>query len=245
MNTESMKTEVATVEQRSVAVTPMEMLQIAVERGADLDQLQKLMDLQERWEANEARKAFVAALSAFKADPPEIIKDRPIKHNEKLIAKYAGLDQVSEAIGKGLSKHGLSHRWDTEQLDDGSIRVTCILTHDKGHSERTTLKAAPDQTGAKNSVQAIGSTVTYLERYTLLAATGMATSEMDDDGAGSASINDEQKAAIIELMRKAGVDDEHNTRAFLQFMGVNAIDNIPASDFMRAINVLKKKEQKG
>jgi hypothetical protein len=44
-----------------------------------------------------------------------------------------------------------------------------------------------DATGNKNPVQQIGSTVTYLQRYTLLAATGLATSDSDDDGRGGAA----------------------------------------------------------
>jgi len=36
--------------------------------------------------------------------------------------------------------------------------------------------------GNKNPIQAIASTVSYLERYTLLAITGLTTKDMDDDG---------------------------------------------------------------
>lgn len=226
---------------RSVApVTPMEMLQIAVNKGADLDQLQKLMDLQERWEANEARKAFVTALNAFKSDPPEIFKNKEIKHDKKLIAKYAGLDQVSNEIGTALSAHGLSHRWDTAQLDGGMIRVTCILTHEMGHSEKTTLQAAPDATGAKNGVQAIGSTVTYLQRYTLLAATGMATSDMDDDGkaaGGDGPITEEQLDLLRARLDSIGAD----IPKFCQYMGVGGLALIPQSKLKQAHDALTKK----
>ncbi|HEX7072721.1 MAG TPA: ERF family protein, partial [Hyphomicrobiaceae bacterium] len=100
------------------AITPMEMLQIAVEKGATLDQLQKLMDLQERWEANEARKAFVAALSAFKAHPPMVRKNRRAgfesrRTGDKTEYEYATLDHVVAAITPALSANGLSHRWET------------------------------------------------------------------------------------------------------------------------------------
>ena len=40
------------------SVQPAELLRIAINNGADLDRLEKLMDMQERWEANEARKAY-------------------------------------------------------------------------------------------------------------------------------------------------------------------------------------------
>ena len=55
----------------------------------------------------------------------------------------------------------------------------------QGHSESVTLSAPPDDSGKKNNIQQIASTVTYLERYTLLAATGTAVKEQDDDGSAS------------------------------------------------------------
>ena len=63
--------------------------------------------------------------------------------------------------------------------------MTCILTHDMGHSEETSLEGSADNSGSKNSIQAIGSSVTYLERYSLLAATGLAVKNADNDGAGT------------------------------------------------------------
>jgi hypothetical protein len=165
------------------AVTPMELMQLAVSKGTDIGQLEKLMDLQFRWEANLAKKAFVKALNAFKADPPEILKNQHVKYGEgdkEVNYDHATLDQVCRAVSGGLAKHGLSHRWRVSQ-EGPMIRVTCILTHDDGHSEETTLGAGLDQSGGKNNIQALGSSVTYLERYTLLAATGLAAKNGDDD----------------------------------------------------------------
>src|SRR5690606_23062022 len=65
-------------ESTAVAVSPAHMLQIAVERGADIDQLQKLMELHERWEKNQARKSFDAAISAAKSKIKPIIKRREV-----------------------------------------------------------------------------------------------------------------------------------------------------------------------
>ena len=67
-------------ETQNGAITPMVMLQMAVQKGADLDQMEKLMGLQERWEANEAKKAYVRAMNAFKANPPEIFKDSTVSY---------------------------------------------------------------------------------------------------------------------------------------------------------------------
>ncbi|MES0385970.1 MAG: hypothetical protein ABUJ98_15475, partial [Hyphomicrobium sp.] len=105
--TETQKTpagEVVTMEPSAVpaAITPMDMLQIAVEKGADLDQLQKLMDLNDRYEATQARKAFVRAMTAFKAEPPTIVKNRHVKFAQTEY-DHATLDQVCSVVGKALA----------------------------------------------------------------------------------------------------------------------------------------------
>lgn len=164
-------------------VAPQQLLQMAVQQGANLEQLKQLMDLQERWERNEARKAFVHAMNQFKANPPVIEKNKHVKFGQTEY-DHATLDHVCKQVTKGLSEHGISHRWKVDQ-ENGSIKVACILTHEMGHSEETVLIGAPDGSGSKNGIQAIGSTVTYLQRYTLLAATGLAASNGDDDGANA------------------------------------------------------------
>jgi hypothetical protein len=169
--------------------TPADLLAMAMSNGADLDQLERLMALQERWEANQAEKAFVAAMTAFKAEPIEILKRKRVYfQSQKGTTDYyhAELADVVDAAIVGMAKHGLSHAWEPEQKPNGTVEVTCIVTHAQGHSKRTTLMAAPDNTGNKNAIQQVSSTITYLQRYTLLMALGLATKGMDDDGRGGA-----------------------------------------------------------
>lgn len=163
-----------------VDMTPAQMLAVAVQQGADLDRLKQLMDLKDRWEAGEARKAFVAAMSAFKADPVRIIKSKRADIPGGAKYSYATLADVYDGALAAMSTHGLSHRFEIEQAAH-MVTVTCIVTHELGHSERVTLSAPPDDSGKKNAVQQIASTVHYLERYTFLAATGLASREVDDD----------------------------------------------------------------
>lgn len=165
------------------APTPNDLLALAVSKGADVDQLGKLMELQLRWEANEARKAWVEAMAAFKLDAPIILKTKHVNQGAgKAQYDHAELDKVCEAVISGLNKHRLQHRWEAEQVAGGILNISCIIQHKLGHSERTTLAGPADTTGGKNSIQAIGSTVTYLQRYTLLAATGLAAKNQDTDG---------------------------------------------------------------
>lgn len=155
----------------------------------DIDKLSKLLDVQERWERNEAKKAYVEAMAAFKASPPTIKKDRHVKFDtQKGKTEYfhASLENVTATINQALSKHGLTASWTTVQ-NNGSVTVTCVITHVFGHSESTSLTSAPDTSGSKNPIQAIGSAVSYLQRYTLLSLVGLATEGQDDDGAGTSA----------------------------------------------------------
>lgn len=171
------------------APTPPQLLAMAVQQGADMDRLERLMTLQERWEAGEARREFVQAMSAFKAEPLEIFKTKHVsfttRDGETTSYKHATLADAASVIVPAMARHGLSHHWDVRQ-EGGRIVVTCVVTHHRGHSESVTLDAAPDDSGKKNGIQRVASAVTYLQRYTLLLATGLAAKDqVDDDGRGA------------------------------------------------------------
>lgn len=172
--------------QTPAVATPAALVQMAVQNGASMEQLEKLLALQERWEAGEARKAFTAAMAAFKKNPPTIEKDKAVgyegKGGELVGYRHATLGNVTRQIVAALANHEISHSWSTVQLDGGQVAVTCTLTHSMGHSESVTLQSAKDDSGKKNNIQALGSAITYLQRYTLLAITGLATEDQDDDG---------------------------------------------------------------
>ena len=223
----------------------MEMLRIAVEKGADLDQLQKLMDLQERWERGQAKRAYDAALAAFKAEAPAIARNRPVDYRTKTGIRvqydHATLDHVVGQVGPALARFGLSHSWSVDQPEtpDGFVAVTCHLAHAEGHAESVTIRGPYDNTGSKNPVQATGSTITYLERYTLLAITGLAAGGTDDDGSAGDGppITAAQKEPLIALIRESGAD----TAKLIKFFKVESIDVLPADAFNQAVSMLEKK----
>ena len=130
--------------------SPAEMIKEAISGGANLDQLEKLLTLQERWEANEAKKAYHRAMAAFKANPPEIEKDKKVAFGNTKY-NHATLANVTKKINDSLCKHGLSASWIVTQ--SGAVSVTCRITHEQGHSEETTLSAPADTSGSKNAIQ--------------------------------------------------------------------------------------------
>lgn len=201
----------------SVTPTPADLVRYAMERSdVDLDRLERLMDMQLKWEANQARKAFTDAMAEFKKNPPTIYKDKHVEfRTDKGVTAYdhATIGNVVEKIVSALAEHGFSHRWVPNRSEGGMISITCVITHRAGHSEETTLEAGLDQSGGKNNIQAMISTKSYLERHSLLAAVGLATRDTpDDDGRGAERSNDVQ--AIVEkwLNNIAGAKSEKEVR---------------------------------
>lgn len=212
----------------------LSLMQAVVEKGTDLSQLEKLLDMQTKWEANEAKKAYVKAMAEFKANAPTLIKDKKA-HN----SNYANLAQVAGKVAETMGKFGLSHSWSTSQ-EGNTITVACVITHEQGHSESVSLSASPDTSGSKNAIQAIGSAVTYLQRYTLLAATGLAAYDQDDDGAKSSRppvqlITEAQVQEIERLATENGV----NTDKILKAYGLADLSEISADRFESVVNRLK------
>lgn len=236
------------------SATPMELLNQAVSGGANVEVLAKLLDLQERWEGSQARKAFEAAMADAKAEIPPIRKNKHVGFRAKNGGASTDYDhedmaEIARTVDPILGKHGLSYRFRTAQAD--RITVTCIVTHRDGHFEETTLSCGADSSGNKNSIQAIGSAVTYLQRYTLKAALGLAASS-DDDGETATTapalpapnetgfITDKQATTILDLIADVGA----NTRLFCDYFKIDGVTKLPAALYQRAIDALNTKGRK-
>lgn len=230
-------------QRQQVAITPMQMLNAAVERGDALEKLEKLMDLNDRWEAAQAKKAYIEAKSAFKANAPTIIKDM---ENKQYKSTYSSIGNVVNGVNAALSQYGLDASWDFDQNEAG-IKVTCILTHSQGHSERVSLSGPPDVSGQKNPIQQIKSTTTYLKLATFEAVTGIASKEgnRDDDGnaASAQPISEDQLNELISLADEVEADKQ----AFCKYLSmkfkreITGFAQIPASRFDDAKKALEKK----
>lgn len=220
-------------------VTPMTMIDRALASNATPETLERLFALQERWEAGEARKAFDAAMAAAKSEIPVIIKNRKVDFaSSKGRTHYAHEDlaEIARTVDPVLARHGLSYRFRPSSEPNQPISVACIIAHRDGHSETVTLSAGRDESGNKNSIQAVGSTVTYLQRYTLKAALGLAASDDDDGRHHGKSVDDdriltaEQRDEILRLITDAGMAVD----IWCDFYKVEAVQNLPFSKFEAA-----------
>lgn len=187
--------------------------------GVDPEQIKAMLEIQKEYEKNEARKAFYVALAKFKKSAIEITKDSSTNFRHKdgggqTSYSWASLAAVMNAVTPLLSKHGLFLNWRTEQ-EKGMVTVICHLSHAEGHSEQTSLSAGADNSGKKNPIQQVASTVSYLERYTALTILGLATKDQDDDGQGAGTsgeaspfLTDEQQEEIQGMLKDAGINPE-------------------------------------
>lgn len=189
------------------AITPMEMIQTALQNGAGVDMLEKLMGLQERWERNEARKAFDRAIAAARREIKPIVKTAEVDFTSqkgRTHYKHETLDGIAAQVDPILGNYGLSYRFRSKQ-DGNLLTVTCIVAHEGGHFEETALSGPPDQSGNKNPYQGVGSAATYLQRYTLKLALGLSAAK-DDDAQNAGGQDD------TPPRQRDGLDDMYQKR---------------------------------
>lgn len=230
----------------SVAGSPMlALLSDAIQKGMGIEVIREIKALSTEMAADEARRAFDAAMSDAKAEIPVILKNKLVgfetKGGGETSYRHEDLGQIARTIDPILAKFGLSYRFRTEAKPGEPVSVTCIVAHRAGHFEENTLAAGRDDSGKKNAIQQIGSTITYLQRYTLKAALGLAAA-YDDDGKGSEppeTISDEQIDEINALIDQAvdvkpGTDRAAWLTAFLGHMKAESLMAIPAKDFGKA-----------
>lgn len=189
------------------ADSPMGMMLSALQHGATLEQVEKMMDLQERWAKAEAKKAYDSAFSAFKAEGVRILKGREVTDGPLKGKSYAELHDVVNAVTPALSRHGLSSSWKLTKDEKDWMEVTCYLRHVGGHQESVSMGGPPDTGGAKNAIQARASTKSYLERYTLKAITGLSEEGDDTDG------NVYRQTVIDEWIEKVSIASESELHA--------------------------------
>jgi len=248
--------EVSAPKSTAVAIaqpmTPMLLIQDAVAKGAAIDVVEKLMGLQERWDKNQARKAFDNAMADAKSELPVIVKNREVDFTgntgKRTNYRHEDLAGIASQVDPVLARHGLSYRYRT-LTEPGMVTVTCIVSHRDGHSEENSLSAPHDASGNKNPIQAIGSTVTYLQRYTLKAAVGLAASN-DDDGKAAAQINpkdqisNEAAEALREQITALVAETKMPIEKFLAWAKAESISDIPAGDLKDVIASLQERKRK-
>jgi hypothetical protein len=166
---------------------PQDLLTRAVEKGASLETLERLVALAKDVREVQAREAWHYAMAEFQRRCPSIKKTATAQiatAKGYYSYRYAALDEIMEVIRPLLGELGLSVSWST-RVEPQRVIISCRIAHVLGHSENSGEVSMPiadsqDRSGG-NPAQKVGSALTYARRYSLLCVTGLSP-EDDDDG---------------------------------------------------------------
>lgn len=221
-------------------VTPMSLIQIGLEQNVDPDRLGKLMDLQDQWQRNKSRAAYMSSMKSCKESLPIVVRDAENTHTR---SRYARLETVSQRIDPIITQLGFSLSYGTDDSPQPEhVRIVCDCMHEGGHSQRYQLDCPYDAVGTKGNanktaIQAMGSTISYGRRYLKLMIFDVTVANEDNDGQDGAVLSGEQIASINSLL-DALVFTDDQFRRFLAWAGVESLDKVPATKFDSAIKRL-------
>jgi hypothetical protein len=238
-----------------------------IERAArdpsiDADKMIKLYELSERASAARSKAAYAADFALMQAKLPRIDRrgriviysqaDRakpggpPVGAVPQQETPYARLEDIVDAIAPALSEHGFSISHRVERTPENMIAVTGILMHRDGHSEQTCFPLPHDSSGSKNNVQAVGSSITYGRRYTILSLLNIvshAPQDADDDGKRAAegeTIGVDDIAHVEQQLR----DTDSDKAAFLKAMKVESVEAMTVPQYKRALELFAAKKSR-
>jgi hypothetical protein len=237
----------------STATDLTQLIQVARE-GMSPDALEKLVGLCERVADRRAAQEFSAALAAFQRDCPPII--RRTENSQFMVTRsgvkrpsmYANLEDIATTVRESLAANGLSYSWGNAVVLGDSITMSCVLAHVGGHRRESSVTLPHESRAGSSPQQKYGSTITYLQRYSLVQVLGLTTCDEDNDGNAEESgplgtLTEEQARQISDLLIEANAD----RGKFLKYMGLPEdakLSQIPACDYERAIAALETKRNR-
>ena len=218
---------------------------LAKDPAVDVTKLEKLMELQERAIARDAKAQFVSAMAAAQAEMKAVATD---SDNPQTRSRYASYEALDRALRPIYSKHGFALSYDTDDSPKAEhVRVLCEVMHIGGHSKTYHADMPADGKGAKGGdvmtkTHAVGSTMSYGQRYLLKGIFNVRVGEEDDDGNGATSlpaITVQQCCLLDDLITEVGADKAK----FLRYLKIRVLEELPAQAFADAKAALDAKRK--
>lgn len=173
--------------------------------------------------------------------------------NPHFKSKYATLDSIWEAIKEPLSQNGLSISQLISQESDTTV-MTTLLMHSSGQWIRSTVPVI----AGKPTPQALGSSISYMRRYSLAAIVGVTVGDDDDASEAQSHYSSPPQRhyqatleqASVEYMSEAQkeqiesllIDDQQIYNNLLSAYKVKDLMQIPAKHYDSIIRNIKTKK---
>jgi hypothetical protein len=222
---------------------PASVLEVIARAAADpainVEKLERLLALQERYLADQRRTSYFAALARLQAVMPQISKAGSILDRDgKARNKFARLEDIDVAIRPLCAEEGFSFSFDSKACPGGA-EYSCAMQHRDGHEETKTIVLPLDEGAGRNKVQSAGSSISYAKRYLLGMHLHIVTRDEDDDGNGRERITPEQAAEL-----RAAIAETGGTEArFLKYCMCDCFEDIRADQLPKARALIEEKKR--
>jgi len=238
-----------TIEAQRTALTSMPvpkptLSQVIIEKireGASLEETKQYYAFLREIQRDEARIMFDADFVVMQGELPEVPKLGRIDHGGGRGYNYARWEDINDHIKPVLQKYGFGLRFDIITETESLFEIEAILVHRSGYSICTRKKLPIDKSGAKNIVQAYGSTQSYAQRYSAIALLNLTSRNEDTDANGGRNGDDNRTISPTQIDEIYALldNDEDRIERFRALQKLKLIGDMPASRFEGAIEAIK------
>lgn len=195
-----MSNEVQVIENKQDNPTPMGIISQMVTSGSmDVETVKGLLDIQKNYELQESIKSFNRDFAMMRSEMPIFKREK-----KAYTTTYTPLEDIMKLAQPVMSKYGFSASFSTNQIDTKSVSVSCDIMHRDGHSKSTSLIVPVEVvTKGMNSMQALGSAITYGKRYTLSGLLNIVTADDQDNNGFAESARTGKPKLSDDQMEKA------------------------------------------
>ncbi len=194
---------------KNISVNPENLISQAITQKLPIESLEKLLAMRRELKNEWAEEQYYRSLAKFQSICPIIKKTKIVynKDGKTIRYKYAPLEDIINQIKSPLEECGLSYDLDSKFLENEYIAI-CNVHHINGFSKQFNFSVPIEDSQYMNSIQKVGSTRTYANRYNFCNALGIMTEEEDDDANNTQEIEEDKKINNNPVCPKCNKNDK-------------------------------------
>ena len=228
------------VEQNGRSLNVSDMIQLAIEKGSDLDKLQQILDIKIQYEKDEARKSFNRAMVETQGKIQSVVKT---KTNKQTSSKYADLEDIINKTKPTYTDGGFSisfHEGETSK--ENHIRILADVIHKDGYKEQYHYDVPLDGTGIKGNanmtaIHGKASSTSYGRRYLMCMIWNIPTGDDVDGNMPQEKITEEQLHILRDMLISKGIENKESKMC--EILKVDSLENVSAKDYQKAVALIK------
>lgn len=183
----------------------------AIEKGASIETLERLLTMRDKLKAEKAKEAFDADMAIFQGQCPVIKKSKKVMNKPEkgggVRYAYAPLDVIVTQTKKFISQNGFSYTI-TAGIVENKVTANVKVTHKMGHSQSSDFTVPTDSESFMNAPQKVAAALTFAKRYAFCNAFGILTGDEDNDANSLKNGTEEDAFAVAVRMIEAAKTED-------------------------------------